>query len=79
MSNNNQTTIDISTKFEEMLLKNTSMNVFSEDISNILIEFETWKNEEEKTQTISLGQAIFRNASDMIGQIGVRRINPFNF
>ena len=52
--------IDIASVFEDMLMKNVTMNVFGKDNSDTPIDdFEIVDDEGIRTETVSLGKSIF--------------------
>ena len=71
------TTIEISGDFEEILMKNTTKNVFSKDISDTLIDWDSYENGKLTKTQMKVGKAIFAIFNKLLLQTGTRTLNPF--
>jgi hypothetical protein len=74
---NGSTTIEISGDFEEILMKNTTKNVFSKDISDTLIDWDSYESGKLTKTQMKVGKAIFAIFNKLLLQTGTRTLNPF--
>ena len=65
-SSDGTTKIDLAHDFEEILMRNTTKNVFGVDISDTKLSFEFLEKGGIREDKITVGKAIFQNFSSLI-------------
>jgi hypothetical protein len=69
--------LEISGDFEEILIRNSTKNIFGKDLSDEIIEWEHIDDDEKVTKgKMNIGKAIFSNMNSLITQFGPRSLMP---